>query len=1033
MSIRLLGPVSVRDADGRELLPAGPRVQGLLARLALDAGRVVDAATLVDALWGATPPSTANALQSLASRLRRALGADRVRSSSGGYLLDVGTDEVDALRFAALRRAAAAEPGDDRARALLTEALGLWQGPALGGLRELPFADAAAARLADTRAAVAEELAARGLASGVPDAGRDTLTGILDEQPLRETTAVALARGLHAGGRRADALAVLDRTRAALADELGVDPGPELRRARTELLHDSTAPASPAPAPAAPARTPSRPRTLALTSFVGRDDDLARLRDLVATSRLVTVTGPGGAGKTRLSAEALRDLERPVAVAELAALTGADQVVATVLHAVGGAELALGELGGPDLLARLRATLSGRELVLVLDNCEHLIDAAAELVHELLTTVPGLVVLATSREPLGVPGEVLHPLGALDDAHATRLFAERAAAVRPGFALDRHTAVVRDICRRLDGQPLPIELAAARVRSMEPEEIAERLADRFRLLVGGARTVLPRHQTLRAVVDWSWELLSPAEDTLATRFGVFAGAVDARTVEAVCAGPGLPDAFDVLGALVEKSLVVTVPDADGPTRYRMLETIREYAAARLETADDRDAVVGAHAVHVLAVLEPGEPRLRGPEQLDQLVVVRRIEGEAVRALERAVADGATDHAHRLLAALLWSWVMRGDMTTMVGWIERVIARLPPPVSPAGALNRAMHAVTTASYDDRMASDTEVAAVTAMRTELARPWHPVVELVGPTAHAFTTGDRGELLALLDDPARDPWLRAAAGQVAAVHAENVGDLQAQRRCLRSAHELFTLAGDRFGLGMTTFALGELEDQAGDRTAARAAYTEAVALADALRNVDDVPQYRLQLASLAAREGDEAGAREQLRLAEENLHDVTAPGAGTWLTWFRADIERVLGNPGLALELIAATEGAVTDGPGRTQRQAVVHQVAGAALTDLGRYDEARDRLEAAAKTAAASEDGPVLAQVAESVARWALLTGDAERAGELLGLALDRRGMLHLGRPDVVSTRDGVLARLGPDATEAAYERGRATPRSTPPVP
>ncbi len=257
MSIRLLGPVSVTDADGCELLPAGPRVRGLLARLALDAGRPVDASTLIDALWGADPPSTANALQSLASRLRRALGADRLRSSSGGYVLAVLPDDVDALRFATLRRAAAADPDDGRACALITEALALWDDPVLGGVRDLPFAGPAVARLTESYAAAAEELAARGLAAGIPDAGREALTAVLDGHPLRETTAVALARGLHAGGRRADALAVLDRTRAALADELGVDPGPELRRVRTELLRD--APAQP-PAPAPVPRTVERPR-----------------------------------------------------------------------------------------------------------------------------------------------------------------------------------------------------------------------------------------------------------------------------------------------------------------------------------------------------------------------------------------------------------------------------------------------------------------------------------------------------------------------------------------------------------------------------------------------------------------------------------------------------------------------------------------------------------------------------------------------------------------------------------------------------
>ncbi|MCD2194397.1 winged helix-turn-helix domain-containing protein [Actinomycetospora endophytica] len=1031
MVIRLLGPVSVRDADGRELLPAGARVRGLLARLALDAGHPVDTTTLVDALWDDDPPPSANALQSLVSRLRRALGPERLRSSSGGYVLEVDPDDVDALRFATLRREAAAAADDERARALLTEALGLWHDPVLGGVRELPFAGPAVARLADAHAAAAEDLAAGGLAAGIPDAGRDALAAILDEHPLRETSAVALARGLHAGGRRADALAVLDRTRTALAEELGVDPGPELRRARTELLHDpQQGPPPDAPRPPAESRSPAWHRAPALTSFIGRDDDLARLAALTRTSRLVTVTGPGGAGKTRLTLEVVRDLDTAVAVAELAALTGPDQVAPTVLHAVGGPELALGERTATDTLVRLRAALAGRDLVLVLDNCEHLVAAAADLVHELLTAAPGLVVLATSREPLGVPGEVLHPLGALPDDYATRLFAERAAAVRPGFVLDGDQAVVREICRRLDGQPLPIELAAARVRTLEPAEIADRLADRFRLLTTGARTALPRHQTLRAVVDWSWDLLSPAERTLADRFGVFAGAVDARTVEAVCG----EDSFETLAALVEKSLVVVTPGADGgPTRYRMLETVREYAAARLEAAADRDAVFDAHAARVLAVLEPGEPRLRTDAQLDELVVVRGVEGEGVRALERAADAGEGARAHRLLAALSWSWLLRGDMATLMHWSDRVAELAPGEPTMAIAVNTALHAVLLAARPDTTGGTAEIAAVTAMLPVLPRPWHPVVVLHGPAHRTFADGDRSGLVEIADGDG-EPWTRAAAAQILAMHAENAGDLDVQRRYLRVAHDLFSALGDRFGLGLTTFSLGEVEDLSGDRDAARRAWHEAIALAEELRKVDDLPQYRTALAALAARDGDPAEARHQLRLAEEVMSRTSEDWAAIWLGWLRADVERRLGDPERALAVLDGARPSPDEpGPGPEQRDALVHRLAAAALADLGRYPEAREKLEVAARAAVKSDDGPVLGQVAEASARAALALGDAARAGELLGVAEARRGTLHLGDPEVVATRDGVVAALGPAGAEAAIARGRALPRDAAPSP
>ncbi|MBW0104321.1 AfsR/SARP family transcriptional regulator, partial [Pseudonocardia sp. KRD291] len=373
MQIGVLGAVTAYRTDGArsddgtraELAPAGPRLRGLLARLALDPGHPVGTSVLVDALWGGQPPDgVGNALQALVSRLRRALGTDLVRTAPGGYRLAVAPDDVDALRFATLRRAAADEPDPRRACELLHDALGLWRGLALADVRDVPFAEAAAARLAGTRADAVEQLAARGRDAGDPATGRDALRALLDEQPLRESAAVALAWSLLAGGRQADALDVLDRTRDALAESLGMDPGPDLARTRTAVLRGEyeVAPRAPAPAaatnghrtssasalvrpavpaPAAPApgaaptagrngsppaAGPSWPgapprRGPALTTFVGRDDDVARVRELLAGSRLVTVTGPGGAGKTRLSAEVTGPMRGVVAVAELAPLT----------------------------------------------------------------------------------------------------------------------------------------------------------------------------------------------------------------------------------------------------------------------------------------------------------------------------------------------------------------------------------------------------------------------------------------------------------------------------------------------------------------------------------------------------------------------------------------------------------------------------------------------------------------------------------------------------------------------------------------
>jgi tetratricopeptide (TPR) repeat protein len=298
------------------------------------------------------------------------------------------------------------------------------------------------------------------------------------------------------------------------------------------------------------------------------------------------------------------------------------------------------------------------------------------------------------------------------------------------------------------------------------------------------------------------------------------------------------------------------------------------------------------------------------------------------------------------------------------------------------------------------------AVVALLPDLPRPWHPVVALHEPTARAFLDGDRSGLTDLAGS-ADDPWLRAAAAQIAAVHAENAGDLDAQRRCLRTAHDGFAAIGDRFGLGMTTFSLGELEDLAGDRAAARRTFATAIALASELDNADDVPQYRMRLATLAARDGDAGEAREQLRLAAEAARGSRDPSTAAWLAWGEADVARRLGDPDRALAVLAAHPASAGDGlgPGRAQREAVVHDLAAAALIDLGRFEDARVEVDAAHRAAEEAKDGPIRGQVTETAARLALATGDAGRAAELLAETVALRGALNLGDPDVVATRDG----------------------------
>lgn len=1023
MRIGLLGSVEARRGDDPLPLP-GLRLRGLLARLALDVGRSVPAGRLVDDLWGdAAPDGAGNALQALVSRLRRAVGAEVVDTVAGGYRLRLEPDAVDVTRFdRLLATAESAEPAT--ARSLLDQALALWQGPAMADLAELPFVAAAAARLDERRARAVEGRAQLALRLGDPEPELDALGAQLDALPLREHTAVLLARCLHAVGRQADALAVLDRTTARLAEELGVDPGAELAATRLDVLRTAPAP------PTAPA-----PRT-ALSSFVGRDGDLARVRALLAGTRLVTLIGPGGAGKTRLARESVAGAPGRLVVAELAPLTTADQLPAVLLTAAAGqALLRPQEDPVTDPVGRLVAALAGADVTLLLDNCEHLVDAVARLAETVLEACPRLRVLATSREPLGVPGEVLHPVDALAPADAVRLFADRAAAVAPGFGLTGAVApVVEEICRRLDGQPLPIELAAARLRTLSPAEIAARLDDRFRLLTSGARTALPRHQTLRAVVDWSWELLAEPERAVARRLAAFAGGSTVEGAEAVCSGPGGPrpaEVFDLLASLVDKSMVVAVTSPDGPTRYRMLETIREYAGERLDEAGERAAAEAAHGRLWLELVETAEPYLRTAEQLTWLARLTAAAEEIDLALFRAVAAGDADTAHRLLAGMVWGWTIRGLEDEGLRWAPQVHRMTGPAPLPARALNAMFMMLLQLGGGNVFEAESYLDGVLELLGRLDRPAHPLLQLFEPVRAMFTEADDRPLRELAEH-APDLWVRTTALGGLAAWAENDGRIDDQRRYTRRAHELAVAVGDRFMLGMVVLNLGELEDVAGHHEAAARAFDEAIALATELSNEDDLPMFTARRAMLDARRGDldaaRAGLAEAGRLARENWQFTSA------LCSYRAEVDRLSGHLDRARAELDRAAAAVPLLPsvgspllGTGQRQSALAAIRAQVELDAGDPEAAREHLATAVDFALDSRDGPATAVVAEAVARLAFVHGDAERAAALLGVAAAQRGAPDRGNGQLVELDAAVRRTLGADPAQRAFDRARALPR------
>ncbi|MFE2237422.1 BTAD domain-containing putative transcriptional regulator [Streptomyces sp. NPDC059442] len=674
MRYLILGTTQALDSHGTPFPLGGARLRALLAALAVRPGRAVTVDELVDEVYGDEPPHDAPAaLQALVGRLRRVLGKDAVESTPGpGYRLLARPEDVDLYVFErhAARAAGLLDAGDPEAAAgLLRTALALFRGPALADLPEHARVRPEAQRLAAVRRRVEADLS-RGAVDGlVPE-----LSELTSAYPYDEGFRAQLVRALRAEGRQADALAAWEDARRALADGLGADPGAELAALHRELL------APPPPPPAPPEEAGNiRPR---LTSFVGREPELAALRSDLVGSRLVTLTGPGGSGKTRLAEEAAGAVPGPAWLVELAPLDDPDAAPGAVLSALRLRETNLitreGQPLQDDPTAVLVDHLADRSLLLVLDNCEHVIEAAAALAETLLTHCPRLRVLATSREPLGVPGETVRPVEPLPPHPAHRLFAERARAVRPGFDPTEDPDAVDEICRRLDGLPLAIELAAARLRLLSPRQIADRLDDRFLLLTSGSRTVLPRQQTLRAVVDWSWDLLEPEERTLLRQVSVFAGGWDLTAAEALA-----PGAADSLGALVDKSLVVAAPTEAGAMRYRLLETIHEYAVERAaETPDVLAAAEAAHTAHFTALAEEAEPRLRSGEQLPWIGRVEADLDNIRAALHRAILASDEAAALRLVFAMGWFWWLRNYRSEAVVWVARTVRLGEDPDDPA---------------------------------------------------------------------------------------------------------------------------------------------------------------------------------------------------------------------------------------------------------------------------------------------------------------------------------------------------------------
>ncbi|MFD9907523.1 BTAD domain-containing putative transcriptional regulator [Streptomyces sp. NPDC059063] len=1038
MRIEVLGPVRVFGADGAPVEVAGAKLRMLLARLALSVGKSVSTDALIEGIWEATSPAgTTNTLHALVHRLRRALPEPGViESLAVGYRLALPADRVDAHRFEVLAARGRRElmAGDtERAAATLGDALALWHGAAFADVSAAPFADAAGVRLEELRSVAREDRLDAELRLGRHAEALPDLEAVCADHPLRERPAALRMRALCASGRQSDALAAYEDIRGRLAAELGVGPSAELRRTHVAVLRGEVDGTSTRTEPV-PGRLPEP-----LTSFVGRGDELKLLAGLMDTSRLVTVVGPGGVGKTRLAVEAAS--RHPAYrggrlwLVPLAGVENPQGVAGAILGVISsGTAQAMG--GGPaEPLDRVAELLGGGDAVLVLDNCEHVVAEAARAAQHLLQARPQLTVLATSRESLEVMGEALCRIGPLPlpegraelatvaEAPAVRLFLDRATAVRPGFALDAATVdPVVDVVRRLDGLPLALELAAARLRSMTVGQIARRLDDRFRLLSTGNREAQPRQRTLRAVFEWSWDLLAERERVLARRLAYFpaAGGVDA--IEAVCAderllAPG--DVVYVLGSLVDKSLVEQSGEG-----YRMLESIRAFAAEELARAGEREAVRGRFIAALAALAAEHEPRMRTQAQVSSLMFLEVEYDNLVFALRSALDDRDGDAVAPLLGLLYAYWAA-----------VRYDARTESFVTAALALGAGLPAAARAAFTaidalvGENAPTTDADKVRALITDCvdtgAMERYPMMLVTLHVAHQMGLDDlvEAEMARVRSRSADDAWPRAQMSLLEAAIAGSRGEWAAHTRTTARAAREFTEVGDRRWAAVSLIIVARSHTVRGEHDKAIAALRRGLRMIAGLGTQDEVVGL-MELAIERTRAGDPHGGAHDVDAAEQVMR-----ARGQWYMEFvvmqgRAEMYRRSGELEQAARVLDQLD-EIAHREGRADRETWLAPARMSLSLTAGDAVRARELLPA---TVAGAQTVGDLPPVAQQLAQLRFLEGDPAGAATALGMSEALRGAFDEGDPELRELVADLTRHLGGSAYEAAYREGARLSRA-----
>ena len=1011
MHVGVLGPLDVR-ADGEPVEVPGARVRRLLIRLAVDAGAAVSADELVDAVWPDDPPAhAANALQALVSRARKALGDSATVASAGsGYRLAAAPEDVDVHRFATLadlgrQQLRSGRPAE--ARELLDEALSLWRGDPLAEAGDAEYAAPLIVRWQETKLQALTDRTAAAIELGDGAGQVVRLHELIAAHPLRGDLTELLMQALHATGRTPEALAAYASHRMLLADELGTDPATALQQLHLELLRADPQPTS---------RRSNLPT--ALTKFVGRSDEVARLEKLLAEARLVTIVGPGGAGKTRLATELiLRETAACdtktwfVDLAPVTEMTGVVQAFGGVMGVLDRHIIDIpGERAVVDPLERLADSLRQSDAILLVDNCEQVLEAAAGVIEHLLHTCPRLKVLATSREPLGIAGEGLSVLAPLPlpaqgstaaDAMrqpAVQLFVERAQDASADFTLDEGSLdSVVAIVRTLDGLPLALELAAARLRVLPLAEVERRLSDRFALLTGGSRTAMPRHQTLHAVVAWSWDLLTDAERLLLERLAVFPSGASAESAAAVCSDDVVVrrQVPALLDALVDKSLLKVT--YDGQLRYRMLDTIRAYGLEQLAERDEDRRARRAHAEYFSSLVEQLEPVLRAADQLDALAVLRTERDNVIGALRSYADDNAADAAVRLTFNLVWYWTMLGEHVEATYWC-RVALDVPGDPDPRrAAVLAGVMTITSLAGEDESSPDWD--AVQARMRDISRDLErfeydePPVLVLRPMI-AYFAGDLERAAELLAVALRtdDPWVCAASHTFSAAMAENAGDLATLRSELDAAVGYLEQVADRWLRGSALATRARLLMLDGDLDGATADYQSAAASLADIGSPDDVAFAFLRLAEIALRRGDTAAARAYVDQLDESA-STWRPGlmfrTAMLLGLARVDGDVEAGDV-LHAQLVDEIGGLADLGAMQGHARAVL--MAASASYDIwrGRQDQVAAELQSAFAAGIGTRDMPIIAVVGVATADLAAALGEHRDAVRRLAASAAVRG-------------------------------------------